>query len=539
MSDRGTRTAGSFAPRLSFWEYVGILRRQWHWLLAALVAIPALAYALGNAQPVRYRAEANVLIAPSAAQEAASSASGNSAPNTRLLTNEINLALGAEVRQAVEAEVGPVDIDDISITAQPGSDVLIFSAVRGNADDAAALANAWARAYVETKQEKSAESIQAAIRDLNGELIELSTQREDTRAPLTALEQQIATTEPGSERDALQSEASFLATNLAPQLGLLDAQINAVANTVTQLELSGRLAGTGSAEVLEPAVAPVEPTNTPLAVLMSLAVIAALLIGFAAATLIDRLDRRLRSAEDVEALGLTVLGTIPTMKNKRREVVALASAEDPDGPVANAYQKVRTSLQFALLNSERITVTITSASAGEGKTSTSTNIAIGLAQAGKNVTIIDGDLRRPKLHGLFTVPMVPGLSEWVRKELKLLPNTSRFLLDKSTSLRVIPAGRDTERPADLVVSEGFEKVLTEVKNESDIVIIDSPPVLPVVDAAAIAQLSDHVILVSRLGTTKKNELRQAREEIERAGSTPLGVILIGDDVENTYYDTYA
>ncbi len=527
-------STGTVGPRLNFWEYISIVRTRWRWLLAFSLLVPMLALAAQSVAPTNYRAISSVLLVESAAQSALDSSSVNSGILSRRLENEISLALGVRVRAEAQSQLMGIDPDKLNVQAAPGSDVLQFDVTESSPERAADSANVWAQAYVEVKRQDAADSIGSALTALEARLAELTDERIQIRAPLTEAEKLAATAASSDEAVRRQIEADLLASSLEAQLSVIDARIVATAGSISDLELTGELASSGSAQVLEPAIPPVSSTKLSSLVTLALGLIIGVAMGFAAAVFSSRVDRKLNSVADVEALGLRVVGTVPEFPGERGDL-AQAMIRDPDGAVAGSYQRVRSALQFAILSGGHKTIVVTSAMVAEGKTSSSCNIAVGLAQSGKSVTLIDGDLRRPQVGLVFGIDPVPGLAECSRNFSGVKKAMRSVGVGNKTSLRVMPAGRATSRPADILVSSGFDKALQAVQEISDIVIIDSPPILPVADALALSQKADAVVLVARRRRTLRSELAHAVQQLEQVNAEVLGVIFVGVEQVQSYY----
>lgn len=526
------------SARFSIWDYLGMLRRRWVIFLACLLVLPAIAFFWQTRTAENFQAEASVLVTASAAQEALDSGSTNSAARTRALTNEINLALSQEVRLRVEAVVGEVDDDDILISAVPGADVLTFSANQPTAEGAALLANEWADAYVEAKRFEASASIDEAVAALQLRLATLGERHTETREPLTNAEQRLAEATTPEEVDVAERDLARVEGSVNLQLSVLDAQIDAVAASIADLQLSGELSSTtGSIRVIETAAVPLSPTNVPLVVALVLAIVLGAALGLALVILIERIDRRVRNVDDLERLGFSHIGSIPRAERRGFDP-ALSMVLAPHGNVASGYQAVRNTLRFILASKGIRSVVVTSANEGEGKTSTAVNLAWSLAQGGNDVTLVDADLRRPRVHEVFDMDRDPGLADIVNEELSATDARAEFAAVHDFPLGVVPAGQSVPRPADLFVSESFRQTWADTTGISDITVVDSAPVLPVADTLAFLQHADAVILVARAKVTRRSELVRAAESITKVGGQLIGVVLVGDEESSSGYGKY-
>jgi capsular exopolysaccharide synthesis family protein len=216
----------------------------------------------------------------------------------------------------------------------------------------------------------------------------------------------------------------------------------------------------------------------------------------------------------------------------------LIAQTDPKSPAAEAYRALRTSIQFAHLDNPCRTILITSASAGEGKTTTAANFAVVAAQAGSKVCLVDADLRRPGLHRAFGLENTRGLTTALLEDFTLADVAQPTLLP---SLQVVTSGPLPPNPAELAGSNRMRQLLESAPSAFDLVILDSPPVMPVSDGIALSAHSDGVILVVKVGTVPSEVVRRAVEQIESVRGRVLGVVLNRVNPRRDgdyYYDHY-
>ncbi len=207
--------------------------------------------------------------------------------------------------------------------------------------------------------------------------------------------------------------------------------------------------------------------------------------------------------------------------------------------LSESYRSLRTNLQFANMELKAKTLLFTSAALGEGKTTTLVNLAVTLAQDGKRVLIVDADLRRPILHTRLGVPREPGLCEvlegpttWkesVRSVADLMIGTlgvDRVLSARGLdNLNVLTSGSVPSNPAELLNLKRVPDLIQEMREEFDIVLFDTPPILPVADAVLLSSKVDGVILIYQVGRIGRTTLRRAKFLLEHAQATVIGVVL--------------
>jgi non-specific protein-tyrosine kinase len=276
-------------------------------------------------------------------------------------------------------------------------------------------------------------------------------------------------------------------------------------------------------------VDPASPNPIPVKPQILLITVLAVLIGGAATAgliiLLDTLDDTIKSPEDVsKELKLPILGVINHRNAKENIPITLS---DPRSPTAEAYRTVRTNVSFASVDRPIHTVMITSTEPGDGKSTVSCNLGVVFAQNGLNVIITDCDLRHPRIHTYFGLPNHKGLSNLFSNSGDVV--SSSFQPTQMEKLSVVTTGSLPPNPSELLGSKKMQSILIEMKKFADIVILDTPPVLAVTDAAVLAPSVDGVLLVVRPGKTRLSALRLAVEQINQVNGNILGVIL--NDVE--------
>jgi non-specific protein-tyrosine kinase len=285
--------------------------------------------------------------------------------------------------------------------------------------------------------------------------------------------------------------------------------------------------------VIEPSAVPTTPVNdnTPfrnafMSAIFGLIVTAG--VGF----LIEYLDDTLKTPEDVErVLNLSTLSVI--IKNKSANLMAEQGLINQDAflPSAEAYRILRTNIQYTNPGLSIGTLLVTSSINSEGKSMTAANLAIVIAQTNKRVILVDADLRRPILHKVFKVSNRVGLSSLL---LNQGPNLETILARRKTgNLWVLPCGPLPPNPAELLSSAQMESLLAQLREHADIVIIDSPPLLPIADASILATLVDATIFVIEAGRTSSRFCQQGQEILARLGVKPLGVVLNKFEPQNS------
>ena len=264
-----------------------------------------------------------------------------------------------------------------------------------------------------------------------------------------------------------------------------------------------------------------------------------LVFAIGVAFFFEYLDNRIKSPQDVKAyLGVPFLGFVPAIRYADdREGSPLLTNEVPAG-FSEAFRSVRTNVLFSSASDSTRSIVVTSTAPQEGKTVVACNLAIALAQAGRRVLLIDADLRRPRVHKVFDYKQEPGLSNFLVDRLKGGDVIRKSLA--TPGLFVLAAGKHPPNPAELLGSNRFLDFIQSLGEHFDWVIIDSPPVLAVTDAAILAHEATGVVFVVGAEMTSRHAARTAIEQLQKAGGRITGAILnrVRIDRNRYYYSNY-
>ncbi|MGG1676775.1 CpsD/CapB family tyrosine-protein kinase [Neobacillus sp. NRS-1170] len=224
-------------------------------------------------------------------------------------------------------------------------------------------------------------------------------------------------------------------------------------------------------------------------------------------------------------------------KNKYKKVVNLITHYDSNSAVAEQYRLIRNNLHFSSVDKDIKTIVVTSPDASEGKSTTSANLAIVLANQGKRVLLVDTDLRKPTVHHSFGVSNLDGLTSVLTKDIYLEQAISKTII---ANLDILTCGPIPPNPSDLLDSKAMEKVIDELKQTYDYIILDTPPILLVTDTQIIASKSDGVVMVVASGKTRKDRLMKAKELLEKTNTLILGAVVNGvESKKNDYFGHYS
>jgi succinoglycan biosynthesis transport protein ExoP len=265
--------------------------------------------------------------------------------------------------------------------------------------------------------------------------------------------------------------------------------------------------------------APVSPNRT---LNLALGLLVGLAVGAGGAVLRESLDTSIKSAEDLtERAGVLTLGAIGLdPEAAKRPLIVEAS---PKSPRAESFRQLRTNLQFLDIDTPPRSIVVTSSVPAEGKSTTTCNLAITLAQAGMRVALVDGDLRRPQIATYLGVEGAVGLTSVLIGRADLADALQPW--GKEGTLHVLPAGPTPPNPSELLGSQGMGDLLRTLEDGHDLVVIDSPPLLPVTDAAVLATVASGCLLLVRWGRTRREQVTRAVESLRVVDAHLFGAVL--------------
>ncbi|PLS76126.1 MAG: hypothetical protein CYG61_03705 [Actinobacteria bacterium] len=483
-----------------------VRRRRAIIALATLVVVAAALVSSFLQTPV-YSAEAKVLLQPRTTESLFNPLAGPVSGSERVVETEIQVLESQPVKEAVRKELGVAA--DVSARGVGQTDVIEVRSQSTDPRRAAAVANAYARSYIDFRRTQAVEDLFAAGREIQNKVTELQQQIDGLPRPSTGPEDELNSSVDSPRAVLLQQQALF-------KQKLDQLQVDAALNR-------------GGAQLVSEASVPDTPIKPAPVRTGALALAVGLTFGVAVAFLSEHLDDSIKTKEDVARAtgeGVPTVGLIPVVSSgKDRGAPVVVSLTDPTSPPAEAYRRLRTSVQFIGLDRPLRTVQVTSPNAGEGKSTTIANLGVALAQAGQRVAIVCCDLRRPLIHQFFGLSDAVGFTSVLLGDaplsaaLQKVPGVER--------LSVLASGPVPPNPSELLSGRRTVEVLTALQTEADVVLVDCPPVLPVTDAAVLSSRVDGTLVVATAGMTTRKELARAAELLRQVDAPIIGTVLNG------------
>lgn len=311
----------------------------------------------------------------------------------------------------------------------------------------------------------------------------------------------------------------------------------------------------GNARVVEAAITPEKPVDSRHELILIAGILAGSLIGIGTAFAQDLLDRSIKTLNDCrEQFGYTLLGAIPTydetnnlsksrthskqLSSRVFHNVRTSNRNVHSSVVAEAYQMLWSNLKSVTSRLELKTILITSTVAGEGKSEVSTNLAISMAQSGQKVLLIDADMRHPSLHKTWNISNRVGLSSFLVGQSSAQETIQKVM----PRLHVLPSGWISSNPIDLLDAPSMEKLIAELSEDYDFIILDSSPFVGCADPFILGKVADGVVLVVRPERLNAKAANVAREHLTNIEQRVVGMVVNALDVRNDpdsyFYSTY-
>jgi succinoglycan biosynthesis transport protein ExoP len=479
-----------FGTEPSFRAYLQVLHHRKWWVGSITVLGLAASLAFSLTAHKQYSATAQLLIQSPVGATGLGTLQQQPVTQTQIET-QLQLVTSAPVQQAVRRRLNSTPAVTASEVGQ--TSVIAVTATSGAPARAALVANLYATAFVQYCQTVATHSLETAEAQLRSQISALGQQLKPFKGNYGS-----------AEASALLNQEAVLKEQLA------------------QMQVSGAVE-MSAVVLVTPAQAPASPSSPKPVQDTLLGLAAGLSLGLGAAFLRDSLDDRLTSKEAAERAGnAPVLVMAPLVNSLRRGKPIVVSVSEPTSPAAESYRSLRTSLQFARQEQQLRTILVTSPGVGEGKTSVLANLGVVFAQAGERVVLVSCDLRRPMIGEFFGLSEQVGLTsvllgqQTLTEAVRPVPGLDR--------LSLLPAGPVPSNPAEMLSSARAAEVFAQLRAHFDLVLVDSPPVLPVTDAAVLSRYADGTLMLAAAGQTRRTDLHRAVERLDQVRAAILGIV---------------
>ncbi len=306
----------------------------------------------------------------------------------------------------------------------------------------------------------------------------------------------------------------------------------------------------GHIDIIDQAAVPIEPSSPNVVLNLSIGLALGMFLGIIAVIVREFRDVRIHTPEDLRKRGFTPSAVMTGMASEIRRLEGnavlsvygrpmdphLLTMAESFSPVAEAYRKLRTSVQFDRSDRRPQTILVSSPNRDEGKSTTAANLAIAFAQTGRMTLLMDCNLRRPTIHSMFDVFQTPGISDLLMDRVGY-DNIVQVTSQKH--LHVLSAGTLPKNPSELLGSDKMRDLLDQAKIEYDVIVMDSPPILTVADASVLSTIADCPIIVAASGSTRMEELERSVEMISAVSAGMPRFVLNKFDQQRAYGISYA
>ncbi len=490
-------------------SYISPLRKWWRLLVAATLIAGVTSLIATLWQPNIYAARTTLIVGRSISDP--NPDASELSLDSQLAATYAQIANREIIQNATKEALGLDWLPKYSVQAEQDSQLLEISVTDTIPARAQAVANELANqlilkspGYISPEEKDRQEFINSQLANFETQISANQQKLEQLQKQLGELNSAGQIAETQAEIDALQLKQNSLQETYAT---LLQSSNQGAANVI---------------RVLVPAEVPVRPIAPNRPLIFVLACLGGFALAAGAAYLMENAANTVNTADEVKALlHVPVLANIPEVKSEKRGVYV---AQYPFSIAAEAFRSLRTSLEFESAALPFKSVLITSPGISEGKSTVATNLAFIMAQAGKKVALVGADLREPVMQELLDLPESKGLADLFIDSVKLDDVLITYKPDGNETIFVLPSGTPPPNPAELLISNRMDKLLDELKERVDIVIVDSSPFI-VADASILAAKVDAVLVVVRPEFTRKDAIVSMQEQIARIGARIIGVVM--------------
>lgn len=432
----------------------------------------------------------------------------------RLVATYSRILTGDSVRSQIKEELGLAQKPVLTVQSIPGTELLRITAEAPDPEDARDIANTAARILVDSNREfysgGSGQTLPQILADqLEAAEQELNRAREEYDAALGSAPQNELALSTAS--DALELRERTYASLLAQyESARLEEAVRA--NAIS---------------VIEPAVRPNQPAKPNPLINIALGFTVGLVVGVGLAFLAENLDSTLYTTEQIEnATQIPTVGQIPVSKDE----LSIARLGSGHYPQLESFRRLRTNILASGDTGSQV-VLLTSAKRGEGKSTVSSNLAVTIAQSGREVIVVDCDLRLPTVHKLFDLPNKRGLTNILAGEVVV---DEAIQYSAFPRVQVITSGPLPPNPTELLGSQRMLDLIDQLKAKFDFIILDTPALLSVADAAVLAPAVDNVILVVAQAQTRRGDVQNVMQQLSNVRVKSMEVVVNRAEPNGSY-----
>ena len=434
----------------------------------------------------------------------------------RLVNTYSRIITGETVRQEIKSQLGLATAPVITVQLIPNTELIRISAEAPDPDDARDIANA------------AAEMLVAQNREFYSGSGSGQTMQQILGAQLATAEEELAKAREDYESVLADSADNELLLATASQA--LEVRERTYSSLLAQYE-AARLEETvraNSIAIIEEARSPQRPAKPRTGLTVALGFALGLISGVVLAFLAENLDTTLYTPEQIEqATQMTLVGQIPASK----EELQIARLGTGHYPQLESFRRLRTNILASEHIGDSLVVLLTSARRGEGKSTVSANLAVTIAQSGREVVVVDCDLRLPTVHKLFDLPNKRGLTNILAGEVTL---DEAVQYSAYPRVQVITSGPLPPNPTELLGSQRMMDLIEQLKNTYDVVVLDTPALLSVADAAVLAPSVDNVILVVSQAQTRRGDVETVRQQLSNVRVKSIEVVVNRAEPNGSY-----
>ena len=486
--------------------------RRWWWLLLISGALAAGSSILSmRSIPLTYRAVSTLIVGQTL--DNPNPNSGEFFLSEQLASIYASLAMREPIQESVRSKLNLDKLPDYSVRAIPNNQLIEISVTDTSPLRAQAVANEIATQIILQSPGSAGQEEEIRAQFISSQLDFLQSRIEETQSELAALQVQMSEMVSASDLERAQETQTTL------QERLLTFQTNY--STILSSSNSG---AANTLRVFETAQLPDKPIGPGRPIIVMIATMLGFGLAAGGAYLVEYFDNRLKSPEEISAaLDLPIIGYIPDSK-QLRETSLKVKGHDPADPTSQAglsFELLATNLTFRFGETPPRSMLVTSLKPGSGKSTVAYNLSLQLARQGQRVTLVDADLRAPDLHRRFGLEAFPGLSDAVRESIPI----NRVVQKTSDSrLRILTSGDEVEDCSQIFRPPEIVRILAQLKDKNDLVIIDSPPIV-VSEALLLASKVEAVLLVVRPGEIDEFAANVLLGQLASSQANVLGLVV--------------